>query len=275
MITLRSNAHTHTLFCDAADSAETMVLSAIEKGFTALGFSGHSYHPDALDYCMSEENTLLYIREVRRLQEKYQDQIRLYLGIEEDYYTQTDLSAYEYRIGSVHHLPNPKTGHLFAIDCEPDFSTYFKTLFHEDGVALAREYYSKVADFFVTRKPDIIGHFNVISKFNRGNRFFDEQDPAYRSIACDALLAAAETGAVTEVNTGAITRGLTDECYPNEYMVRLLIEHNYPLMINSDAHYARLLDAHFNETLSWLAHLGAHSILYLGPTGWEELPLYE
>ena len=36
------NLHTHTLFCDGRDTPEDMVLSAIEKGFSVLGFSGHS-----------------------------------------------------------------------------------------------------------------------------------------------------------------------------------------------------------------------------------------
>ena len=38
---LRANYHTHTTFCDGSDSAEDVVLAAIDKGFSHLGFSGH------------------------------------------------------------------------------------------------------------------------------------------------------------------------------------------------------------------------------------------
>ena len=38
---LKANYHTHTVFCDGADTPEDVVLAAIGKGFTHLGFSGH------------------------------------------------------------------------------------------------------------------------------------------------------------------------------------------------------------------------------------------
>ena len=39
---IKENFHTHTQFCDGKSTAEEMLLSAIDKGFSALGFSGHS-----------------------------------------------------------------------------------------------------------------------------------------------------------------------------------------------------------------------------------------
>lgn len=37
------NLHTHTIYCDGKDTPEEMILAACEKGFTSLGFSGHSF----------------------------------------------------------------------------------------------------------------------------------------------------------------------------------------------------------------------------------------
>lgn len=37
------NFHTHTTYCDGKNTAEEMILAAINQGFTALGFSGHSH----------------------------------------------------------------------------------------------------------------------------------------------------------------------------------------------------------------------------------------
>ena len=51
---IKENFHTHTTFCDGSHSAEEMVLSAIEKGFTALGFSGHSQVKNSF-WSMTEE----------------------------------------------------------------------------------------------------------------------------------------------------------------------------------------------------------------------------
>ena len=37
-----SNCHTHTNYCDGKATAEQMILSAIDKGFSSIGISSHS-----------------------------------------------------------------------------------------------------------------------------------------------------------------------------------------------------------------------------------------
>ena len=96
--------HMHTTYCDGQDSAEAMVLSAIENGLDYAGISGHSFTPHDPSYCMSREGTMRYIEEIRGLKQKYADQITLLLGIELDRYADTDISPYDYLIGSVHYV---------------------------------------------------------------------------------------------------------------------------------------------------------------------------
>ena len=64
-----ANYHTHTSFCDGKNTPEQIVLYAIEKGFTSIGFSGHGYTPFDLRYCMKD--TAGYIEEISRLKDKY------------------------------------------------------------------------------------------------------------------------------------------------------------------------------------------------------------
>ena len=59
---IKTNFHTHTTFCDGKNTAEEVVLSAIEKGFSAIGFSGHGYTPFDLRYCMQDMEG--YIKEI-------------------------------------------------------------------------------------------------------------------------------------------------------------------------------------------------------------------
>ena len=40
---MKQNLHTHTVYCDGNDTPEEMVLTAIEKHFDILGFSGHGH----------------------------------------------------------------------------------------------------------------------------------------------------------------------------------------------------------------------------------------
>ena len=66
-MTILSNAHTHTTYCDGKNSAEEMVQAAIARGFRCLGFSCHSYTPFDERYCLSPGATGRYIREIRAL----------------------------------------------------------------------------------------------------------------------------------------------------------------------------------------------------------------
>ena len=67
------NLHGHTTYCDGANSIEEMILAAIEKGFDVFGFSGHSYLDFDHSWCMSKENTLKYIEEVKKSNEEPKD----------------------------------------------------------------------------------------------------------------------------------------------------------------------------------------------------------
>lgn len=81
---IKANLHTHTAWCDGKNTAEEMVLSAIEAGFDVLGFSGHSYTSFDESYCMSREDTHVYRQEIRRLADVYRDRIAVFCGIEQD-----------------------------------------------------------------------------------------------------------------------------------------------------------------------------------------------
>ena len=73
-----ANFHTHTTLCDGKNTPEEMILAALEKGFTALGFSGHGYTDFDLRYCMQDWEG--YLAEIRRLKEQYRGKIESYLG---------------------------------------------------------------------------------------------------------------------------------------------------------------------------------------------------
>ena len=67
------NFHTHTTYCDGKNTTEEMILAAINQGFTALGFSGHSHTSIDPSYCMTTDETRRYIDELKALREKYAD----------------------------------------------------------------------------------------------------------------------------------------------------------------------------------------------------------
>ena len=269
----KSNLHTHSIYCDGKDAPEQMVRRAIELGFTELGFSGHEYAPYDLDVCMTKGNTLSYREEVRRLQEKYAGQIRILLGIERDYYGDGDPYPYDYVIGSVHYL-RCGDAYLCVEDTEERFVREVEQYYRGDFRACVEDYYETVGKVVRKTGADIIGHFDIVTKFNEGNRFFDEGSAWYRAAALDALHRAAEgrpdpeagrpagtcsevlrrAGGkpVLEINTGAMAKGYRTRPYPDRFLIEEAERLGLPMILSSDCHDAAFLDYGFAESMLFI-----------------------
>lgn len=279
-----SNAHTHTTFCDGHDSARRMLDAAIRKGFFALGFSSHSYL-EKEDWTMTRQGTLDYIAAIRQLKEDENGRIRVYLGTELDSMSDVDLTPYDYLVASVHNIyadpdaldkPCPKpvlsNGKVrLAYDESPSSFSYILTqLYHGDWRSLAKDYYEAVRSHIekrtasFTKGPVILGHFNLITKFNYTLGLIDESDPDYQKIASQVLLDCAAMGAIPEINTGGMREGRNKEPYLNPWMLRLLHEHHYPVIIDSDCHRAEDIDHGFSEAAEAARQAGYTSVQALG-----------
>ena len=165
---LNMNFHTHTTYCDGKNTPAELVEEAIAKGFTALGFSGHAYTPMDLRYCMTQKGTEEYREEIFRLKDAYKGQIDIYCGLEIDYFSETDTDGYDFLIGSVHYLY--KDGECHSIDGNVNFFEHLFSLYKGDGYALAEDYYRLLGEVVDKTKADIVGHFDLVEKFNKDNR---------------------------------------------------------------------------------------------------------
>ena len=247
-----SNFHTHTIYCDGANTPEEMVISAIEKGFCSLGFSGHGYMEHDHTYCMME--TEKYLAEVNALKEKYKDKIEIYAGVEEDATHILNRSDYDYIIGSSHYfLINGKN---YPIDSNPATFKRCYELFGGDTYAMAEQYYSTFCDYILKRKPDIVGHFDLITKYDETDPPMFFGDKKYEAIAEKYLLCALRSDCIFEVNTGAISREYRTTPYPHEKLLYVMKKNDAKLIINSDSHAADTLDCHFTEAKALLRDVG-------------------
>ena len=234
-----SNYHTHTHYCDGKDSPEELVLEAIRLGCPELGFSGHSNLPFA-DWTMSEAGTAAYIGEIRRLQEKYRDRIRLYLGIEYDICSDLDTSPFDYVIGSVHYLY--RDGCYLPVDeSREDQITLVNEHYGGDFYSFVEDYYAAVSEVCEKTKCDIAGHFDLVTKFNEGGSLFDTSHPRYRKAALEAMDRLLQHPAVFEINTGAMSRGYRTSPYPESFLLQELETRGVPLILSSDCHDKRNL----------------------------------
>ena len=231
-----SNYHTHTTFCDGKDSPEELVLEALRLGCPEIGFSGHSHLEEDVN-SLSEQGTLDYCAEVRRLQTKYADRIRIRLGIEQDIFSDIDPSLFDYVIGAVHYVE--KDGRKLAVDETPESFLYaVESVYGGDYYAMAEDYYALVAALPEKTGCDIIAHFDLITKYNEGDALFRTDDPRYTAAADAALdrLLAAPKRPLLEVNTGAMVRGWRSEPYPERRILDRWLSGGGELILSSDCH---------------------------------------
>lgn len=228
--------HVHTDFCDGKNTPEEMVQAAVRMGLERIGLCVHSYTSFDWSYCIKPERVEEYIRTVAGLKEKYRGEIQVLCGVELDYGSDMPTDGFDYVIGSVHYL---KTGEGYCpIDENPEvLRQAVERYYGGDWLAMCRDYYGCVARL-PSRHVDLIGHIDLVTKFNRGGVLFDENSPAYLRIAEEAIDALIPYGIPFEINTGAISRGCRDIPYPAPALLAYIRQKGGTVLLSSDAHCA-------------------------------------
>lgn len=265
--------HTHSIYCDGADTPREMVKTAIEKGFDILGFSGHAYSP--YDICsMSAEKTQKYIDDIQSLREEFRDSITIYLGIEEDSTCRIQpKEPFDFVIASVHFFK--KNGEFLPVDfTEEAFRTVLEQYFEGNFLRLAENYYSRVAAQKDFEEADIIGHIDLLTKFNEDERYVRFDDPSYLSLVHECITTLGNDR-LYEVNTGAIARGYRTAPYPDIHILKLLRGINARLMLNSDCHDRRYLDCGFADALAMIESCGFEELYILKDGKFSPVPIHE
>lgn len=237
--------HMHTVFSDGKDTPEEMVLEAIRLGLDEVGISDHSH----LDPCgMTKEASAEYRAEMARLKAKYAGRIRVLCGLERDFVSD-DFADYDYVIGSVHLLTMPD-GHHVSVDWTAEKQREgAEKYFGGDMYALTEAYYATEARVVDVTKCDIIGHFDLITKFIEQDPAFDVRHPRYIRAwqqAADILL---KTGKPFEINTGAMSRGYRTEPYPSREIREYIRRRGGKLILSSDSHRKETIAYRFEDYL--------------------------
>lgn len=265
----RSNIHTHTAFSDGKNAPQEMAEAALKLGFHTLGFSDHG-HADYDDCSMSAAAEPEYRREILRLKAAYAGRLHILLGYERDWLSGADISPYDYAIESVHYVSID--GALVCVDDTPERLMEGVRLCGGDPYRLCRAYFRTVAAC-CAGGARVLGHMDLVAKFNGRRPLFDEADPRYLACALEAADAAADSGMLIEVNTGAIARGWRAQPYPAPAILRHLAKRRAPVVITSDCHDARFLDCAFRETAERLRACGFQTAVEARGDDFEEYAL--
>jgi histidinol-phosphatase (PHP family) len=277
-----TNYHTHCRYCDGAGDPAEYADAAVRKRFDVLGFSSHAPLPFENDWTMPPADLEAYLAEIRRLKSKYREKPQVLLGLEIDFIPglispcdpRYDALGLDYRIGSVHSIPDPNTGtHPTVDDTEQQYAWILNTLFDGDTEAFVKRYYRLVREMLSHCTPDILGHFDLIKKNNRDGAYFSEEAGWYREAVVETIEAVAASGVIMEVNTGGLARGSMSDIYPSEWILRLAQERRIPITINADAHTPQQIDAYYDLARSKVESAGYTMRHVLKDGSWGEVPL--
>ncbi len=235
---VRSSMHNHCTFCDGADTPAAMAKAAFEKGITDFGFSSHTAAQYPPYVGVSADDADNYIAEILALKQEYRGKMRIYTGAEQDFYSPVDYrDKLDYLIGAVHDIYDKNSGKYYWVDGDlKTLTTCIDEMFSGDAMALCRHFYELSVENALKYKPDILAHFDIISKNNEGNVFFDEDSKQYKNYALEALSECMKTDAVFEINTGGVYRGYRSEPYPSKFILKELCNKGARVTISSDSH---------------------------------------
>lgn len=268
-----SDLHTHTTYCDGDNTPEEMLLSAIDKGFKAYGFSSHSHLSYDETWNMSHASQKQYIEEILSLKEKYKGKIDVLLGTEYDLLSDNDLTPFDYVIGSCHSII--KEGHYLSVDhSEKVYLECVNNFYGGDHYGFVKDYFDLMAT--AAKRPEFTfyGHFDLINKFNKGFKYFDENDRRYTEPMYTALETLAKSGRPFEINTAATYRHSETEptCSAVKWLTALC-ELGGKVIINSDAHRCDRIGFNFGRAAKLAESCGFSSVLAMTGEGFTELSI--
>ena len=273
---MTGDLHTHSIYDDGKNSLMEMAMAAEGLGLDYLGFSGHSFQPGAEDWCIGNDRISSYLSEAMRIKEKFSSEgrhLRIFVGLELDIFGRAE-KGLDYVIGSAHGFM--QDGRFLSVDESPEaLKRIINELFYGDPYAMTDAYYDNAAKIPEMTDCDIVGHFDLVTKFNESCPLFDARSPRYLDRALSVMRYLAEKDLIFEINTGAISRGWRTEPYPDSLLLRKLHDMGGRITINSDSHQSSTIAYEFGLARKRAMEAGFESIWVLTEEGFSEESLMD
>ncbi len=265
------NLHTHTTWDDGKNTAREMIEAALAAEMTAVGISVHSPTEPGDGWSLPAGRLPDYRQEIAALAREYAGRIRVYCGVEWDVTSKIALAPFDYVIGSVHYLPIE--GHPTVDESEAVTARFLSEVFHGDADAAAAMYFGELERVAQEPEVDIVGHLDLLTKFDERRHFFNPDSPVYRRSAQRAMEALVAAGKIFEVNTGAISRGYRTSPYPSRALLTQLCRMGGRVTVSADAHAASGIACAFDKAEALLLECGFREIYVLGDGGFSSAAL--
>ncbi|MEM2964870.1 MAG: histidinol-phosphatase HisJ, partial [Candidatus Bathyarchaeia archaeon] len=245
--------HVHTRYCrHATGEVEDYVKAALSLGLDEIGFADHFpmfYLPELPydDYSMDFEELPAYVAEVGRVRGMFSDRIGVKVGVEVDYQRGKETTIkravstqeFDYLIGVIHLVDG------WVIDDTRNVDKFREYELDK----LYRKYFDELEALIKSGIFDIVGHIDVIKRFN----FIPEGGVEQYVLPCLDLIA--EKGLCVELNTSGLDRPVCDT-YPGLNLLEAMRCRGIPITLGSDAHDPAEVGRHFGRVLVELKKSG-------------------
>ena len=275
---IKANYHTHSCYCDGKESLRRYVETAVERGFTHLGFSGHAPVPFENTFAIDGERYLDYCNEVRGLKEEFADRLKIFLGLEIDYIPGVldnfeeliTTGGLDYCIGSVHLVNKMRGGDLWFIDGskQQSYDEGLSRVFDGNIKEAVRAFFRQTNEMIASQRPSIVGHFDKVAMHNK-ERYFGTDEEWYLALVRETLELIKECGCVCEINTRGIYKGRYSDFYPATRIIRIMNTMDIPAVVSTDAHQPDDLDK-FEGVYTLLREVGYKRLVYFDDI-WREM----
>ena len=254
-------------FCGhAKDTLEEIVLAYIDQRYPWVGITEHMppvsdafVYPEeksaGFDAGMLKERFAGYMTTCRRLQAKYADDIRIYVGFEtEDCSGSLDFAkalidtfSPDYVVGSVHHVK----------DIPFDYS---KARYHEaadrcgglDGLYAA--YFDQQYEMIRAMTPRVVGHLDIVRIFDPDYRSRLLKPTIWEKIVRNLKLIK-QLNLILDFNLRPLSRG-ENEPYLSAPILKKAAELGIDIVPGDDSHGVDTIGAHMHSAITMLTAAG-------------------
>ena len=257
--------HLHTTYDDGGNSVREMAEKGLRSGFSSIGLCVHSPIPGE-SWCATEDGVRSFISNVHDAAEMLRGRLPVYCGIEFDSVSTCDLSVFDYVIGSVHVLQAPG-GPWYYDASREETLRMIETVYGGDRNQAAEDYYARVGSLAEVGAVDIVGHFDLLTKFDEPECVYDVHSSRYRDAAHFAMERLVNAGKIFEINSGAVSRGYRTSFYPSREILCLLREMEGKIFLSSDAHTVENVGYAQEQERNLARSCGFREIWILTPDG--------
>jgi histidinol-phosphatase (PHP family) len=212
---------------------------------------------------MKPERLESYRNEIRDLRERFGNRLNIWLGAELDYlptpgvrrFQQDELfwAGFDYFVASVHFLGGRDSSRAFD-GTEEEFMAILQDDYRGEIREMTADYYQRLSHVPELPGAVIVGHLDVIKRWNATGTYFNDEEPWYREQVEAALNALKYSGILVELNTAGWRKGL-GEPYPAIWILERCRDLGIPVTVSSDSHVPDQLTWGFERAKELLASL--------------------